>query len=75
MARVHPPSRGPSLDPPPEAVFWTVAQTCKRTQLSRPAVVALIKSGRLTAIKAGRHWRISAASVDRLSGLDDSSAG
>jgi excisionase family DNA binding protein len=67
MAPVQSSSRGPSLNPPPEAVFWTVAQVCERTQLSRPSVVALITSGQLRARKFGRHWRISAASVRDLS--------
>ena len=44
----------------------TFAQVCERLQLSRPSVIALIKSGQLTAIKVGRHWRISSISVDRL---------
>jgi excisionase family DNA binding protein len=35
-------------------------------QVSRPSVAALIDSGRLVAIKVGRHWRISAASLDDL---------
>jgi len=66
-----PPARGPSLSPPPGAVFLTVAQVCERMQLSRPSVIALIKSRQLSAIKVGRHWRISAASFDRLAGGDE----
>jgi excisionase family DNA binding protein len=66
MAQLQRSSRGPSLSPPPEAVFLTVAQVCERMQLSRPSVVALITSGQLTAIKVGRHWRISTVSVERL---------
>ena len=74
MPTVRPPSRGPSLCPPAEAVFLTVAQVCERMQLSRPSVVALITNGQLAAIKVGRHWRISATSVDRLSGGSDAGA-
>jgi len=59
-------NRGPSLYPPPVAVFLTVAQVCERMQLSRPSVIGLIKDRTLTAIKVGRHWRISASSVDSL---------
>lgn len=72
---VQPPARGPSLSPPERAVFLTVAQACERMQLSRPSVVALIKSGQLRAIKVGRHWRISAASLQQLAGDDGSEAG
>jgi excisionase family DNA binding protein len=59
-------SRGPSLDPPSSAVFLTLAQVCERMQLSRPSVIGLITDGTLAAIKVGRHWRISSASVDDL---------
>jgi len=66
MARIPKTKRGPSFAPPPEAVFLTLPQVCRRMQLSRPVVVKLIQSGELAAIKAGSHWRISAASVERL---------
>jgi len=66
MARVKRPSRGPSLTSPPGALFLTIAQVCERMQLSRPTVVGLIHEGQLKAVKVGRHWRISTASVESL---------
>lgn len=68
MAQDPSPRRGPALDAPPDAIWVTIAQTCHKTQLSRPSVVALIASGQLAAIRVGRHWRISAASLDALIG-------
>jgi excisionase family DNA binding protein len=74
MVAVRKTRRGPSLAPPPEAIFLTLPQVCRRMQLSRPAVVKLIEGGRLAAIKAGRHWRISAESVEHLAKGGDQQA-
>jgi len=60
------PSGGLSPLPPSDARALTLNQVCHLTQLSRPSVVRLIKEQRLHAIKVGRTWRISAASLDRL---------
>jgi len=58
---------------PDHVIALTLDQACQRLQLSRPSVVGLIESSRLRAIKVGRTWRISAASLAAL--LDgDSSA-
>ncbi len=78
MQRSSSPTRGPSLDPPSEAVFLTLPQVCHLMQLSRAAVVKLIECGQLAAIKTGdgphAHWRIGAASVHRLAGAHDPDA-
>jgi len=59
--------------PPSDARALTLNQVCRLTQLSRPSVVRLIKEERLHAIKVGRAWRISAASLAAL--LDSESSG
>ena len=66
MSTEYASNRGPSLEPPPAAVFLTVAQVCERMQLSRPSVIGLLRDRTLTGIKVGRHWRISASSVNAL---------
>jgi excisionase family DNA binding protein len=60
------PRRGLSLAPDHDAVLLTLDQACARTQLSRPTVVGLIRSGRLRGVKVGTTWRISTASIEKL---------
>lgn len=61
------PSTGGLLPlPPSDARALTLNQVCRLTQLSRPSVVRLINEKRLHAIKVGRTWRISAASLEAL---------
>jgi excisionase family DNA binding protein len=57
--------RGPSVEPPADAVFLTLDQVCRLTQLSRPSVIELVRKRRLAGFKVGRHWRIGSSSLQR----------
>lgn len=65
MRNAKPTGSEPDNVAPEHVVALTLNQTCERLQLSRPSVVGLIESGLLHAIKVGRKWLVSAASVDR----------
>ena len=62
----YPSDRDSDSRRPYPVVALTVDQVCRRLQISRPSVIALITSKRLFAIKVGRSWRISQQSLDRL---------
>jgi excisionase family DNA binding protein len=48
---------------PDHVIALSLNQACARLQLSRPNVVRLIKTGQLRAVKVGRKWLVSVASI------------
>jgi excisionase family DNA binding protein len=64
MSGGPPSNRGPSLDPPAEALLLTVAQVCARLQISRPTFYGLLHSGRLKSLTIGRARRVPLAALE-----------
>jgi excisionase family DNA binding protein len=64
MSSGPPTSRGPSLEPPPNAVLLTVAQVCLRLQISRPTLYGLLRSGQLKSLTIGRARRVPIAALE-----------
>jgi excisionase family DNA binding protein len=54
----------PPHQPPPGALLLTVAQVCKRLQISRPTFYGLLRSGRLKSLTIGRARRVPLAALE-----------
>ncbi len=49
-----------------EVLYLTTEEVAKRLRMNTRTVVRLIKSGKLTAFKAGARWRIPITALDAM---------